>query len=167
VLASLLQRRRSTEANQTLHDVRPSPALVYYIYIFGGSCRLTEFCQLQNSLCVQVFRSPILAALLHDTPSVGVSQSLRHGTGNGITELSQRAPPISVRAAIPLGRGGFRLVQHVRPNRAPRKKGPHKRTGKFLQHINIPEIIEIIIRKRFCGARWRHKASSQVLPTGN
>jgi len=30
VLASLLQRRRSTEANQTLHDVWPSPALVHY-----------------------------------------------------------------------------------------------------------------------------------------
>jgi len=28
VLASLLQRRRSTEANQTLHNVWPSPALV-------------------------------------------------------------------------------------------------------------------------------------------
>jgi len=30
VLASLLQRRRSTEANQTLHDVWPSPGLVHY-----------------------------------------------------------------------------------------------------------------------------------------
>jgi len=38
VLASLLQRRRSTEANQTLHRVWPSPGLVHYIYIFGGSC---------------------------------------------------------------------------------------------------------------------------------
>jgi len=42
VLASLLQRRRSTEVNQTLHDVWPSPALVYYIYIFGGSCPLMD-----------------------------------------------------------------------------------------------------------------------------
>ena len=33
---------------------------------------------------------------------------------------------------------------------APTKRGPHKRTGKFLQHSNMPEIIEIglIIRKR-------------------
>ena len=30
VLAALLQRRRSTEANQTLHDVWPSPDLVHY-----------------------------------------------------------------------------------------------------------------------------------------
>jgi len=77
VLASLLQRRRSTEANQTLHDVWLSPALVHYIYIFGGSCPVTEFCQVQNSLCVQVLRSPILAALLHGTRVVGVSQTLR------------------------------------------------------------------------------------------
>jgi len=30
VSASLLQRRRSTEANQTMHDVWPSPGLVHY-----------------------------------------------------------------------------------------------------------------------------------------
>ena len=36
VLASLLHRRRSTEVNQTLHDVWPSLGLVHYIYIFGG-----------------------------------------------------------------------------------------------------------------------------------
>jgi len=32
VLAALLQRRRSTEANQTLHGVWPFPALVHYIF---------------------------------------------------------------------------------------------------------------------------------------
>jgi len=37
VMSSLLQRRRSTEANRTLYDVWPSPGLVHYIYIFGGS----------------------------------------------------------------------------------------------------------------------------------
>ena len=35
ILASLL-RRRSTEANQTLHDLWSSPGLVHYIYIFGA-----------------------------------------------------------------------------------------------------------------------------------
>ena len=45
VLGSLLHRCHSTEDNQTLHDVWPSPALVYYIYIFGGSCPPTEFFQ--------------------------------------------------------------------------------------------------------------------------
>ena len=54
VLASLLQRRRSTEVNQTLHYVWPSPGLVRYIYTFGISCPLTEFCQVQNSLCVHL-----------------------------------------------------------------------------------------------------------------
>jgi len=49
---------------------------------FGGSC------QVQNSLCVQVLRSPILAALLRGTRAVGVSQTVRRGTRNGITELS-------------------------------------------------------------------------------
>ena len=45
----------------------PSSALVYYICIFGGSCPVTEFCQLQNSLCVRFLHSPKLAALLHST----------------------------------------------------------------------------------------------------
>ena len=61
---------------------------LYVAYIFGGSCSLTEFCQLQYSLCVQVLRSPMLAALglLHGTPAVA-DQSLRRGTRNGIREL--------------------------------------------------------------------------------
>ena len=54
VLATLLQRRRSTEVNQTLHYVWPSPGLVRYIHNFGISCRLTEFCYVQNSLCVHL-----------------------------------------------------------------------------------------------------------------
>jgi len=36
LLASLLQRRRSAEANQILHDVWPSPEVVHYIYVFGA-----------------------------------------------------------------------------------------------------------------------------------
>jgi len=63
VLPSLLQRRRSTKVNQTLQYVWPSPAVVRYIYTFGISCPLTEFCHVQNSLYVhlctiaQVFRA--------------------------------------------------------------------------------------------------------------
>jgi len=94
ILALLLQRCCSLEANQTLHNVWPSPRLVHFVYIFGGSCPLAEVCQVQNSLCIQVLPSPILAALLHGTPAAGISQTLRRGTRNGITELSQRAPPI-------------------------------------------------------------------------
>jgi len=37
VLASLLQRRGSTEVDQSLHYVRPYPGLVYCIYILGSS----------------------------------------------------------------------------------------------------------------------------------
>jgi len=98
-------RRRSMEVNQTLYHVWSSPGLAHYIYIFGGSCPPMEFCQVQNLLCIQVLCSPILAALLHGTRPVGISQSLRHGTRNGITELLQRAPPIFGRAAITLGIG--------------------------------------------------------------
>jgi len=105
LLASLLHRCRWTEVNQTLHDVWPSPELVHYIYTSRGSCPLTEFCQVQNSLCVQVLRSAILAALQHGTRAVGVSQTLQRGTRNGITELSQRAPAIFGWAAITLGIG--------------------------------------------------------------
>jgi len=72
ILASLLHQRCSTEVNQTLHDVWWSPGLVHYIH-FGGCCPLMEFCQMQNSLCVQVLRYLILAALLHCTRAVGVS----------------------------------------------------------------------------------------------
>ena len=97
VLASLLRQRRSTEVNQTLIDVWPSPGLVHYIYILGGSCPLTEFCQVQNSLCIEVLRSPIFSALLCLMClnwALVVRQTLWRGTKNGMRELSQTAPPI-------------------------------------------------------------------------
>jgi len=81
VLALLLQQRHSMEANQTLQDVWPSPWLVHYIYIFGGSCAVTEFCQVQNSLKVQVLHSSLLAALLHGTRAVGVRGTAALSTG--------------------------------------------------------------------------------------
>jgi len=108
-----MKRRRSPEANQTLHDVWASPGLDI-IYIFGGSCPLTEFCPVQNSLYVQLLRCPILAALLHGTPAAGVSQTLRRGTRNGITELSQTASPIFGWAAITFGIGHILVVEHIR-----------------------------------------------------
>ena len=75
VLASLLQRRLSTEANQTLHYVWPLPELVDYIYIFGGCYSVAEFCQVQNSLCIlQESCALLFAALLHGTLAAGVSQ---------------------------------------------------------------------------------------------
>jgi len=112
-LASLLQQRRSSEANQTLHDLWPSPGLVHCIYIFGDFCALTEFCYVQNSLFVQVWCSPILAVLLHGTPAVGLSQTLPCGTRHGITELSQTAAPVFGWAAIALGIGPHLVNIHI------------------------------------------------------
>jgi len=105
VLVLLLQRHLSPEANQSLHDVWPSPGLVHTYIHFQGLCPRTEFCQVQASICVQVLRSPILTALPHDTRPLGVSQTLQRGTRNGIMELSQTAPPIFGWAAITLGVG--------------------------------------------------------------
>jgi len=130
VLASLLQRRRSPEANQTLHNLWSSPGLLHCVYILGGFCSppLTEFCQVQNSVCVQVLRSPILAALLRGTPAAGLSQTLPCGTRNGITELSHTAPPIFGRAAITLGIGphssSYCIVHHALLKISPRLSSP-------------------------------------------
>ena len=107
VFPSLLQRRRSPKANQSLHDAWRSTGLVRYIYIFGGNCSVMEFCH------VQVLRSRILAILLRGTPAAGVRQTLRRGTRNGVTELSQTAPPIVGWAAITLGIGPFAVRCHL------------------------------------------------------
>jgi len=77
----------------------------YMMYTFSRALAPKEFSPVQNSLYVQVLRSPMLAALLHGTPAVGVSQTLRCGTRNGIMELSQRVPPILGWAAMTLGIG--------------------------------------------------------------
>ena len=95
-LASLLQWRRSLEANQTLYDVLLSPGLVHHIYIFGGCCPLTEFCHVQYSLCVRILCSPILAALLHGTPAVASAK---------LCGAEQREPPTFGRTGITLGIG--------------------------------------------------------------
>jgi len=49
---------------------------VYMYMHFWGLLPLTEVCQLQRSLCVQVLHSLILAALLHGTRAAAVSQTL-------------------------------------------------------------------------------------------
>jgi len=76
-----------------------SPGLLHYTF-FGSSCPVTEFYQLPNAHYVQVLCVPILVALLRGNRVVGVNQTFRHGTRNGITELSQMAPPIFGWAAI-------------------------------------------------------------------
>jgi len=54
-----------------------------------------------------------LAALLHGIPAVGVSQTLWCGSRNGITELSQRAPPIFGWAVITLGFGTHSFISFL------------------------------------------------------
>jgi len=75
ILALLLQRRRSPEANQTLHNVWQSSRLVHHIYIFGALAPWQNFARCKIH-CIQVLPS-MLAALLHGSPAVGVSQTLR------------------------------------------------------------------------------------------
>ena len=94
VLASLLQRCRSTKANQTVHNVWPSPGGAVYIH-FRVSCPVTEFCQVRHSLCVQASKSCDLLYWQR------YCTALQQRTRNGITELSQ--PPIFGWAAITLG----------------------------------------------------------------
>jgi len=49
--------------------------------------------------------NPAQSTILHGTRAAVVSQTLWHGTRNGITELSLRAPPIFGWTAITLGIG--------------------------------------------------------------
>jgi len=96
VLAALLQRRRSPEANQTFHDNWPSPRLVHYmgLYIFRGSWRLAEFCHVQNSLYVQSLEFSYTSNVTTRHSSSGRRPNFaRRGTRNGIMELSQAGRP--------------------------------------------------------------------------
>ena len=67
-----------------------SCVVTLYMYILGGSCPLTDFWHVQNLLCIQVLRSPVLAVSLHGTPAVDVSQTLGHAPRNWVRELLQR-----------------------------------------------------------------------------
>ena len=60
---------------------------------------LTEFCQVQNSLCVHVLRSPILPVLMHCTLATGISQTLRH-SAEGATYIRREAIKLSAHILI-------------------------------------------------------------------
>jgi len=84
-----------TATNQALHDVGRLLAATLYIHFrrrlpTNGILNGAKF---------------TLRPSLHGIPAEGVSQTLRHGTRNEITELSQRAPPIFGWVAITLGIG--------------------------------------------------------------
>jgi len=104
VLPLLLQWRRSPEANQTLHDVWLSPGR-YTIYTVSGALAPWENfarCSIHfmSKSCVFLCWQHYCAALQQRA-----SAKLRHGTRSGITELSQRVPPIFGGAVITLGIG--------------------------------------------------------------
>ena len=69
VLASLLHRRRSTEVNQTLDDVWPSPRLVHQITDFGTNRKLIcDFLLLINTNFPPIlhrFRAIAFLSLIH------------------------------------------------------------------------------------------------------
>ena len=93
-----LSRRGFVTAATSLNGSQPnfarclavSWAGIDYLYIFGGCCPVTEFCQVQNSLCVlQVLHSPIFAALLHGTRAIGASHNFAALSTHGATYIQQ------------------------------------------------------------------------------
>ena len=81
-------------------------AATLYIH-FRGSCSLTEFHHVQNSLCVQLFAFSYIGSVTswHSSSGRQPNFAALYHTGNGITELSQTAPFIFGWAAITLGIG--------------------------------------------------------------
>ena len=96
VLPTSLLRRRSLEANHTLHDVWPYPALLHYIYIFGGSCPRQNFAR-----CKIHFTSKSCVLLYWHR----YCMALQQWASAKLCGVEQRAPPIFGRAAIRLGIG--------------------------------------------------------------
>jgi len=108
VLASLLHRRRGTEVNQTARCLAVFWAGT--VYTFMVSCPLTEFSQVQNSLCVQVF------VLLY----IG-SVDARHSSSGRqpkLCSVQQRAPSLFRMAAITFGIGPHsrNCIEKVHPS---------------------------------------------------
>jgi len=135
ILASLLQRRRSTEANQTLHNVWPLPGLVDYVYIFGGCCSVTEFCQVQNSLCVRQFlRSPI--------GSVTAGQSSSGGEPNFAALSAGRH--LFGRATITLGIGPHFSFVYFLPS-------PVCRVALFVSLVYASELQTYFVTAALCN----------------
>jgi len=78
VLASLLQRRLNEGQPNFAWCLAVSWADTLYI-LFWRLLPPNGILQVQNLLCVQVMCYPILAALLHGTRAVGISQTLCRG----------------------------------------------------------------------------------------
>jgi len=93
VLASLLHRRRSTEVTK-LCTMFGRLIGWYIIYLRGSMPPNGILPGAKFTMRPSLPFSYIGSAILHGTRAAGVCQTLRRGTRNGITELSQTAPPI-------------------------------------------------------------------------
>jgi len=74
-------QRRSTKLCTTYGRHMGWYTIHYILVHIFGLLPLTEFCQVQNLLCIQVLLSPILTVLLHGTRPVGVSQTATFSRG--------------------------------------------------------------------------------------
>jgi len=66
-----------TGGQPNFDDVCPSDGLVHYIFIFGGSCPLTEFCPPSKS-CIRLYWQPYCTALQQRVSAIlcGVIQGM-------------------------------------------------------------------------------------------
>jgi len=108
VLALLLQRRRSTQVNQTLHDVWPSPALVDYIHYWGllppnGILPRAKFTASKS--CVYIFSVTARHWSSERQPNFAAWYKEWNYRAFATRHIHQKAPPIFRRAAITLGIG--------------------------------------------------------------
>ena len=102
VLPSLLQRRHSSEANQTLHHVWRSPGLLHYINIFLRGGVLTSDGILPRG---KFTLRPSLAFSYIGRFTAWHSSSRHQPNCSG----QQTAPPVFARATITLGIGSWHL----------------------------------------------------------
>jgi len=99
VLASILQRRRSTEVNQTLHDVWPSRLPGWHtIYTFSGALA-------PNGILPGAKFSLRPSFAFSYIGSVTARPALAQWASAKLCRVQQRVPPIFGRAAIALGIG--------------------------------------------------------------
>ena len=88
-----------------MHDIWPSHVLVRYIYILRALAPDRVLPAAKSTLC-PVLRSPGSVTARHSSSGrQPMFAAWYNFTRNGITELSQRTPPIFGRAAITLGIG--------------------------------------------------------------
>ena len=91
-----------------------SPLSWYTIYTFSGTLALARILPGAKFTLRPSLVFFYIGSVTARHSSSGVSQTLWCGTRNGITELSQRAPPIFGRAAITLGIGPHSSCQCIR-----------------------------------------------------